>query len=311
MTTDVNTQFDTSRASQIASLQDARLRYQGDVARFESGEAQRELNAELAQRAADGKITLLGNDRYRVNDGFDRGEVFTVRKAIRPGELTLIEPESGLDVVEGIAQGYFDRPEWHQLGNVEIGGITDVDRVLELAGLDFEVLQRPVRYFDDGGELRTLDNSFVNYRSDNGVGLGAVGRIYTPVQNRDGAQFLQSLVDDFGARFTSAFPLNDGKRVVVSMKLPEDIVIDADGIGDHVALYLAWFNNHDGQRQEECKITPWRPRCRNTERLAVKGAVTSWGTRHTTSAMARIEVACRSLKLSTSWAKRFKAESEQ
>src|SRR6266704_5685259 len=189
MTTDVDTQFDTSRASQIASLQDARLRYQGDVARFESG----------------------------------------------------------------IAQGYFDRPEWHQLGNVEIGGITDVDRVLELAGLDFEVLQRPVRYFDDGGALRTLDNSFVNYRSDNGVGLGAVGRIYTPVQNRDGAQFLQSLVDDFGARFTSAFPLNDGKRVVVSMKLPEDIVIDADGIGDHVELYLAWFNNHDGQGQAECK----------------------------------------------------------
>lgn len=311
MTTDVNAQFDKNRISQIASLQDARANYQARVADFESGAAQASLDAELAQRVADGKITMLGNDKYRSNEGWDRGEVFTVQKARKPGELTLILPESGLDVVEGVTQGWFDRPEWHRQGQVDVGGMSDISTVLAKSGLDFDVLQRPVRYFSDEGELLTLPDAFVNYRSDTQAGLGAVGRVYTPVQNRDGAAFLQGLVDDGSAKFASAFPLNGGKRVVISMELPEDIVIDADGIGDHIKLYLAWFNNHDGQGQAEAKVTPWRPRCRNTERLAVKGAVTSWGTRHTRNAMERISEARRSLQLTLNWADKFKAEEEQ
>jgi phage/plasmid-like protein (TIGR03299 family) len=311
MTTDVNTQFDTQRDAQIKSLQDMREGLQQRIAEFESGEAQAKLDAALAEQVSSGAVTMLSADRYRVNTGFDRGEIFSVRKARMPGELTLIEPESGLDYVDGVAQGLFDRPEWHSLGNVELGGICDIDKAMELSGLGFEVRQRPVRYYDDEGKIHTMPDAFVNYRSDNYEGLGVVGKIYTPVQNRDGAAFLQSLVDDFNAKIASAFPLNGGKRCVISMKMPDDVVIDADGIGDHIEMYLAWLNNHDGQGQAECVVTPWRPRCRNTERLAVKGAVTRWGTRHTKNAMERLDEARRSLQLTTSWMAKFTAEEEQ
>lgn len=308
---DVNAEFDTNRQAQIQSLMDMRADYQSRVAEFESGEAQAKLDAELAQRVADGKIRMISPDRYEALEGWDRGEIFTVNRAVKPGELTLIEPQSGLDETDGIAQGFFDRPEWHRLGNVKVGGSSDIEEVLALGGLNFTVLQRPVRFYDDTGELRIMPGSFVNYRDDTGEGLGVVGKIYTPFQNEVGAAWLQELVGDGNAKFASAFPLNGGRRCVITMELPEAIIIDAEGVNDHISLYLAWMNNHDGQGKAESMVTPYRARCGNTERLAVKGALTRWGTRHTTNGLERLEEARRNLGMTLKYAEAFKAEEEQ
>lgn len=307
---DVNADFDAQRSAQIQQLQDIRADYQTRVADFESGEAQARMDAELAKRVESGQIRMAGDDRYEVLTGWDRNEYFRVQKATKPGELNLIQPESELDVVGGIAQGMFDRPEWHRLGNVIEGGTADIDEVLAASGLDFDVLQRPVRYFDDNGNLLTLEGQYVNYRSDTGYGLGVVGQLYTPFQNRDGFAFLQQVRDDENAKFASAFPLNGGKRCVISMELPNGLYIDADGINDAITLYLAWFNNHDGQGKLECKVTPYRPRCGNTERLASKNAVASWGVRHTRNGLERAEEARRNLNLAGNFIETFAKEQE-
>lgn len=308
---DVNAQFDTDRQGQILSLVAMREDHQRRIADFESGAAQFAIDAEIARRISAGEIEMVGPDRYNVLQGWDRGEIFRVQQATRPGELTLIEPESGLDFINGQFQGVFAQPEWHGLGRTDVADMSDIDAVLDASGLNFEVLQRPVRYFDDSGELRTLPDAFVNYRSDNGGGLGVVGKVYTVIQNREGFQFLQSIVDDGTAKFASAFPMNDGRRCVISMELPEGITIDAEGVSDHIRLYLAWFNNHDGQGQLQCKVTPWRPRCGNTERLALRDALTSWGTRHTRNAMDRAEEARRQLGMGLAYAESYKAEETQ
>lgn len=307
---DVNADFDAQRSAQIRGLQDIRADYQKRVADFEAGGAQAALDAELAQRVADGKISQPVDGRYQVLTGWDRGEYFNVQTAKGPGELTLIQPESELDEVDGIAQGMFDRPEWHRLGNVVEGGSADIDEVLAASGLDFDVLQRPVRYFDDNGNLLTLEGQYVNYRSDTGYGLGVVGQLYTPFQNRDGFAFLQQVRDDENAKFASAFPLNGGKRCVISMELPNGLYIDPEGVNDAITLYLCWFNNHDGQGKLECKVTPYRPRCGNTERLASKNAVASWGVRHTRNGLERAEEARRNLNLAGSFIETFAEEQE-
>lgn len=308
---DVNRDFDTARASQILSLVQMREDHQRRIADFESGAAQAAIDAEIMKRIDAGTIEMAGPDRYRVLTGWDANETFTVRKAQNPGELSLIEPESGLDFLNGQFQGYFDRPEWHGLGNVVPGGISSVDEVMRLGGLDYDVLQRPVRYFSDSGELLTMPDNFVNYRSDTQAGLGVVGKIYTPFQNRDGAAFLQSLVDDYEAKFCTAFPLNDGRRAVITMELPEGITIDAEGVNEHLSLYLAWLNNHDGQGKAECIITPWRIRCRNTERLGRRGLITRWGTRHTKNGLERLEEARRTMGMVGDFAKGFVADEQQ
>jgi phage/plasmid-like protein (TIGR03299 family) len=309
--TDVNAQFDARRTAQITSLQEARAGLQSRVDEFESGAAQAALDAEIFRRVDAGEIKMVGPDRYMVLQGWDANEYFNVRKAQRPGELSLIEPEAGLDMVDGKAQGWFDQPEWHKLGIVDVGGLSDVDEVLAKSGLDYEVAKRPVRYYGEDGELHVLDRNYVTYRTDTSAGLGAVGETYRVIQNRRGFEVLQEIVGQRDAKFASAFPLDGGRRAVVSMELPEGIDIELpEGATEHVRLYLAYFNNHDGEGKMTCKVTPWRPRCRNTERLAVKDAVHSWGVRHTTNADQRIEQARKDLRMTLNYVDQFKAEEQ-
>lgn len=308
-TTDVNTQFDTNRASQIQSLQDAVRRNQEDIAAFDSGEAQRRIDAEIAGRVERGEIRDNGNGTYTALTGWDRNETFRIQRATRPGELTLVLPESGLD--EGT--GYFAQPEWHGLGTVIPGGISDVEKVLELSGLGYEVVQRKVRYMGKTGkDLREVPGSFVNTRDDTGDPLGVVGARYVPFQNRDAFAFLQELVDNHDVKFASAAPLDGGSRVFISVELPDTVVLDIPGLpdGDPIRPYVAVFNTHDGSGLFRAVVTPWRPRCKNTERLALREAHTSWGVRHTKSAPDRAAEAARQLGLARKYFDQFKAEQE-
>lgn len=305
---DVNAEFDTERQGTFAQIQAIRDQYQQDVRDFESGAAQAKLDREIAKRVGAGEIMMVGTNQYRSMQGWDRGEIWNVRQATRPGELTLLEPQSGLDLdAQGNALGMFDQPEWHNQGIVKLGGTESVDEALRLGGLDFEVGTKPV-LFRPNGELVEVPGKFVTYNTATGEPFGTVGNIYRVIQNRQAFEFLQAIVESEFAKFSTAFPLNGGRRCVVSMKVPDDIVIDAEGVADHIQLYLAFFNNHDGQGKAECKVTPWRPRCRNTERLALQHAVSGWGTRHTTNAMNRLEEARREMGLVTSYAQELAKE---
>jgi len=312
-TSDVNAAFDAEKGSQIQFIQDARERYQKDLAAFESGEAQAALDAEIAQRVADGKIELIGNGRYRVTDpgSWDVNETFQLQTARKPGELYLIEPESGLDFNEaGEAQGLFAEPEWHKLGI--IAQTSDITEAVKLAGLDYDVLQVPVTYTDHNGVQHIDPRAFENFRSDTGAPLGVVGKIYQPFQNRTAFQFLQDLVDDDKATIAAAAPLDGGRRVFVTVKLADDVVLDIPGLpeGDLVLPYVAVINSHDGSGKIKAMVTPWRVRCGNTERFAVRDAWTSWGTRHTSGAEDRVAEAQRQLGLAVKYLGRFKDEEE-
>ncbi|MEV7908610.1 DUF932 domain-containing protein, partial [Streptomyces anulatus] len=219
----------------------------------------------------------------------------------------------GLDVAEdGTVALYSAVPAWHGLGQIIPGGTTSIDEVLRLGGIDWEVARREVRYsFMLNGEerptLRIAPGHHVTVREDTGEALGVVGRKYTPLQNRRIFEFLEDLVAQ-GVVWESAGSLRGGRRVFVSMKVPENIVIDAGGIADEVTLFIAAMNSHDGSSKAETVVTPWRPVCANTERFAVRDAVTRWGIRHTSGALDRLEEARRSLGLTLRYGEAWAAE---
>lgn len=308
--TDVNTAFDAQRMGQIQALQDARADYQSRVADFESGAAQAALDSRLSEQVAAGKIKMLGTDRYEVMEGFDRGEIFSVRRAVRPGELSLIEPEHGLDMSTGQAALYSAQPEWHGLGNIIPGGTTDIDKVLELGGIAYPVSVRDARYYF-GGKLRKDPDHFHTVREDTGASLGVVGKIYRPIQNRDGFTFIQELLAKEDLIWESAGALRGGKRAFISTRLPADVVIDAGGIADTVVPHVVFINSFDGNTPLLGLVTPWRPRCGNTERLAVSGAITRWTARHTANALNDPEDARRTLGLTVKYYEQFAAEETQ
>ena len=305
--TDVNVQFRDEKLGQIAQARAIVEANQAALAEYDSGATQAALDAKLAADVAAGTIRMVGTDRYEVLEGWDRNEIFTVRRAVRPGEIPLILPESGLDFVDDKAQLYLAQPAWHELGNVIPGGISDVDSVLDLSGGNFTVSQRPVLYNFKGKRL-TVDGSFVNVRSDTGAALGVVGGIYTPVQNRDGFAFLQELTGSGYAVWESAGPLRGGRKFFISMRLPEDVTVDAGGIDEKIRPYVVAVNSHDGTTPFQVVVTPWNPVCGNTERLAVEHAYTRWTVRHTKTALERIGEAQRTLRLSGEYFEQFAAE---
>ncbi|MEV0453781.1 DUF932 domain-containing protein [Catellatospora methionotrophica] len=283
---DVNEAFAAERAGQLASIDRRR--------------------ADLQARIDAGKLVALGDGRYRVSDpgSWDNGEIWIQR------DNGLVLPQHGLDLSTGRAALYTSTPAWHQLGTVIEGGTTDVDTVLKAGAIDFTVEKFPVQFRTPDGLLHELDDQNVTVRRDTNAGLGVVGNRYEVVQNRDIFGFLQALVGRNDVIWESAGALRGGRRVFVTMRLPDTIVIDPAGLADVVAPFLAAFNSHDGLTGFEAVVTPWRVACGNTERFALRDAVARWSTPHVGDPLLRLRQAEETLQLTRKYYESFAAEQE-
>ena len=287
ITTDVNTAFATEKTRQLDAARNRAAAFQARIDR--------------------GEIRMVGADRYEVLTGWDRGEFFTVSRNAQ-NEITEIIAAHGLDSrADGTIALYASSPAWHGLGQIIPGGTTDIDTVLREGGLDFTVTTVPALY-QWGGELQTHADQFHTVREDTGAPLGIVGRRYEAIQNRAGFEFLQELVGRYDVVWESAGVIKGGRRVFIAIRLPETVAVDADGINDLVVPYVAVMNDHSGQGTFQCDVTPWRHVCGNTERFAVRDAVTRWAVRHTAGATSQIKVARRTLGLSVQYFERFADE---
>jgi phage/plasmid-like protein (TIGR03299 family) len=283
---DVNGQFASQRAQQLRVAADRQARFDA--------------------RLADGRLVALGGGRFRVAEPgtFDDGEIL-----VRRGGQIL--PEHGLDMSTGTAALYSTTPAWHELGSIVPGGVSDIDSVLKLGGIDFDVVRRPVEFRDAlDGPTRLLPDQFVTVRGDTGAGLGVVGARYEVMQNRTVFEFLQDLVERHDVVWESAGALRGGRRVFVSLRLPDNIVIDAGGVADEIVPFIMAVNSHDGSSLYQVVVTPWRPVCGNTERFALRDATARWGVRHTRNAHDRVDEARRTLGLSVDYYRHYADELE-
>jgi phage/plasmid-like protein (TIGR03299 family) len=334
--TDVNAGFDAERAFQVARISDYNDQATAWNALSPEERATQEMAGAVArfeERVAAGELRNLGGGRYEVTTGFDRGEVFYVQRSAGNLRQLMVMPEAGLDTkADGTAALYSRYPEWHNLGTIIPAGLSSIPGVLKAAGLDFEVEQRPSgmwrpftedelaarqEQYDwsddqlDGiatGEFVEVPGQFVNYRTDSGAPFAVVGKIYTPIQPAQSMAFLQGLIDDDSVIIESAGCMAGGARIFITCLLPQTMVIDAEGIADEVQMHIAVIDRYDGNGKFLAIATPWRIRCGNTERFALRDAVARWGIRHTTTAPQRVAEAQRTLGLTNKYAERFVAE---
>ena len=285
--TDVNESFATERTGQIRSATDARADFDQRIARWP--------NSSRPVATATGSTSPAHGTTARSGPG---------RPAPSSRSTAWTSPPAPAALYTAV-------PAWHGLGSVIPGGISDIDEVLRLGRIDFDVQKSPVlfRTSADAPDL-VMPEKFVTFRTDTGAGLGVVGSRYTVLGNRQVFEFLQDLVDDHGVTWESAGALRDGRSVFVSMRLPKSVRIDADGVNDEIIPFIVAMNSHDGTGIARVVVTPWRPVCANTERFAVQDAQASWGVRHTRNAMTRVEEARRTLGLSVAYFDRFAAEEE-
>ena len=219
---------------------------------------------------------------------------------------------------DGTAAFFTNRePAWHSLGVVTPNALTAED-ALKTALLDWKVIKAdtPVETIVptiDGKSTSkiTFPDKFMTYRyhpkTNKADALGVVGNRYTPVQNAEAFSFLNFVADESGAVFETAGSMNNGRKVFMTMKMPEGLQI---GGQDAIDLYLMAWNTHDGTSAFNLLVTPIRVVCQNTLTAAINSAKSNYALRHTPGVNGKIQAARDALKLTFKYTEEFEKLAE-
>jgi phage/plasmid-like protein (TIGR03299 family) len=201
---------------------------------------------------------------------------------------------------------FANKPAWDQHGitlDTEGKKGLSVDETLAFADLDWDVekvpmFATPIDQEEDpdvGMRLLQMRNSIEDcsqygvQRSSDGKLLGAVGRVYTPVPNREGFGVLaaaQQIAPD-ELWIESAGTLDGGARCWILAHVTEDIFV----AGDRIAQYIVFGNGHNGRHSITASLTNVRVQSGSTFAMRLRGQSRILRVRHTKTAPQRIQQA--------------------
>lgn len=174
---------------------------------------------------------------------------------------------------------------WESIGT-EVKGEWSSGSMLKRAGLDWDVVQKPIKT-DDGIPIPGVR---ANVRSDNDYVLGIVSSKYQVVQNREAFSFLDELVGE-GIVFERAGVLANGKTTWVVCRVPDRWLINSE----EITPYLIFVNSHDGSGAIRCVLTPIRLLCSNSLNLALSKAKRGWSLNHVGDVESKMKAAGETL----------------
>ena len=176
---------------------------------------------------------------------------------------------------------------------------------LELAGLDWDVVQTPV-YMESGIEI---PNYKANVRSTDNACLGIVTDRYKIVQNTEAFAFTDAIVgetEDGVVKYETAGSLCGGKKIWLLAKMPTKKVLD-----DEIDPYMFFSNSHDGTGAIKVGMTPIRIVCNNTLNMALNSAKRQWSTKHVGDMQSKLEEAKFCLQMADKYMQRLNEEADR
>jgi phage/plasmid-like protein (TIGR03299 family) len=182
---------------------------------------------------------------------------------------------------------YTRQAPWHGLGN-RVEHTLNSHVALQEAGLNWNVIQRSILT----DTLIEIPGFKANIRDTDNQVLGVVTNRYKIVQNHEAFAFTDDLLGE-GVRYETAGSLQNGRKVWLLAKLPENYIIS----GDRVSPYLVFSNSHDGSGSIKVAMTPIRVVCQNTLNLALSSAKRIWTTFHTGNIKSKLDEAKKTLLL--------------
>ena len=180
---------------------------------------------------------------------------------------------------------YAGEVPWHGEGTYV--GDRDVDSAtaIEAAGLDWTVEVQPV-YLGNGD---SIPGKGAVVRSTDSKVLGVTSENYTPVQNREGFQFMDSLVESGDMRYHTAGSLEGGQKVWALAQMEGGFEVVP---GDVHHKFMLLSMGHDGKTAVRVLPTTVRVVCRNTLGAALQdGRNDGISVRHTTGVHANMKTA--------------------
>lgn len=193
---------------------------------------------------------------------------------------------NGRPVIEAV---YANRPAWHRLGVVfdEGGSRGMISRqAIELGHLGWEVAKEDVQLMDNtplGGEFQAL------VRQDTRKTLSVVGSRYTPLQNVEAFEFLDSLLMDGIMQYEAAFALRGGQEVCLLARMPSyDWVVP----GEDLNMRFLMLSMSHGYGGISILPTALRVQCANMQRMALaEGKKDTYTIRHTGDMAEKLKIA--------------------
>lgn len=196
-----------------------------------------------------------------------------------------------IEFVNGAAS-YVDNgrsPAWHQLGE-SVEGLT-FDDAMERANLkDWNVRAEPLTVHLDGINYPVDDRQVIvrnNPATGNVEPVGTVGGRYRTVQN-ESALGVASYLEEMGATVETAASIRKGRQVFLTMLMDKGFILDPEGAGDRVDLYLLLATSHDGSLTNQASATPVRVLCANTLDYALPNVQRAYSVRHTAGAEVKL-----------------------
>lgn len=193
---------------------------------------------------------------------------------------------------------YVREKPWHGLG-VRVEEALSSKKALEISGLNWRVIQKPI-YTSDSGLIPSFK---ANIRESDNKILGVVTDRYKIVQNNEAFAFTDSLIGE-GCKYETAGSLQDGKKVWLLARLPEKYQI----LDDEITPYMVFSNSHDGSGAIKIAMTPIRVVCNNTLNLALSEAKRIWSAVHTGNIKSKLDEAMKTLLLGEYYMKKLDYE---
>jgi len=178
---------------------------------------------------------------------------------------------------------YVGETPWHTLGN-QLPANQPIEVWAKEAGMDWEILEAPVRYMAQQagtlGAIMSFEDQKVLYRSDSKAPLSVVSNRYQIVQPLSVLEFYRDLTEISGFELETAGVLKEGKKFWALAKTGKEATLKGN---DVVKGYILLATSCDGTLATTATPTTVRVVCNNTLTIAVDGASSSIKVPHSTS----------------------------
>ena len=178
---------------------------------------------------------------------------------------------------------YVGNTPWHQLGS-QLPPKQPIEVWAEKAGMDWNIVETPVRYLADQigslGSIMSFDDQKVLYRSDTKAPLSVVSSRYQVVQPQAVLEFYRDLTEVAGYELETAGVLKAGRKFWALARTGKEAALKGN---DVVKGYLLLATSCDGSLATTATPTTIRVVCNNTLTIALNGATSAIKVPHSTS----------------------------
>lgn len=191
---------------------------------------------------------------------------------------------------------------WHAIGK-DVRECKDMEQVLRLSGLDYEVTKKPIFIpAVDGGDMIEIPNRFMTVNSNSKV-YDVVSDKFQIVQNREAFEFVDYMGSELS--FEKAGETANGMVYIIG-KLP-----GVNILGDEFTPHVIFRNGFSGKIKITAAICPLRLVCQNQFNFAFKNTQNTVSIRHVGNAEAKLQEARDVLKLSADYMQELNRMAEQ